>query len=33
VAEAARAAAKALGTGVRLGAGLAQEVFRRLPRP
>jgi hypothetical protein len=28
---AARTAAKAVGTGVRLGAGIAQEVLRRLP--
>jgi hypothetical protein len=28
---AARSAAKAVGTGVRLGAGIAQEVLRRLP--
>jgi hypothetical protein len=33
LAEAARAAAKAVGTGVKIGTGLAQEVLRRLPRP
>jgi hypothetical protein len=31
--EAARVAAKAVGTGVKIGTGLAQEVLRRLPRP
>jgi hypothetical protein len=31
--EAARAAAKAVGAGVKIGTGLAQEVLRRLPRP
>ena len=33
LAEAARVAAKAVGTGVKIGTGLAQEVLRRLPRP
>jgi hypothetical protein len=33
VTEAARAAAKAVGAGVKIGTGLAQEVLRRLPRP
>jgi len=31
--EAARVAAKAVGTGVKIGTGLAQEVLSRLPRP
>jgi hypothetical protein len=31
LAEAARVAAKAVGAGVKLGTGLAQEVLRRLP--
>jgi outer membrane biosynthesis protein TonB len=30
--DAARVAAKAVGTGVKIGTGLAQEVLRRLPR-
>ena len=33
VTDAARAAAKAVGTGVKIGTGLAQEILRRLPRP
>jgi len=33
LAEAARVAAKAVGTGVKISTGLAQEVLRRLPRP
>jgi hypothetical protein len=31
--DVARTAAKAVGTGVKIGTGLAQEVLRRLPRP
>ena len=30
--DVARTAAKAVGTGVKIGTGLAQEVLRRLPR-
>ena len=33
VTDAARAAAKAVGAGVKIGTGLAQEILRRLPRP
>jgi hypothetical protein len=33
IGEAARATAKLVGAGVRVGTGIAQEVLRRLPRP